>query len=238
MRFATLVGVGASHGGGGTAYDTAVLADSPVSYWETMEALSSSAAADAADSNPGTYTGSPTMAQAGPGSQGNCGVSLNGSSQYINIPDAANLRIVGNITLELWIKPTNFSNFNYMLDKDGAGGPAPWSFRLEQTTGIPFLLWNGSSPFGVTGSSAPSTGVWSHIAVTLSGTTCTHYLNGSANGSGTMPGSQSGDGGNSVQVGARHDLNSITFFTGLVAKPAIYNTAVSSTRIAAHYAAA
>jgi hypothetical protein len=64
----------------------------------------------------------------------------------------------------------------------------------------------------VSASSAPAAGSWSLVAVTVSGTTVTHYLNGLTNGLGTITSFTPSDGGKDAKIGSRDDL--ATMFKG------------------------
>jgi hypothetical protein len=183
------------------------------------------------NANNGTITG----ATAATG-QIDGGASLSGSSQYITMGDGNSLQITGNITIEAWINPTNFSNYNGIVGKTaGSGGniPAPYDFYLGSGNGIPvFYSGNGAVYSSVSGSSAPSTGVWSQIAVTLSGSTVTHYLDGANNGSGTE-GATVGDGGTAAIIGSR--IDHVTMFKGGMDEVRVSNIARSSDWIATEY---
>jgi hypothetical protein len=169
--------------------------------------------------NTGAYTGGFTLAQPGPANQGNCGVALNGSTGYITIPDAAALRLTGDLTLEIWVKPTDLSNYWFLITKDLSNSPRPYEWRLDQTTGLPNLPDSGGNP--KVASSGVTAGVWTHLAVTRSGTNATFYLNGSPNG--TATGVTVGtDAGRPVLIGTRDDT--FTFLKGSIAKPAIYGS--------------
>jgi predicted RecA/RadA family phage recombinase len=146
------------------------------------------------------------------------------------------LQITENLTIEAWINPTNFSKYDGIFSKTAGGGgniPAPYDFYLSAGGGIPeFFSGNGSAFSSVSGSSAPSAGAWSHIAVTLSGSVVTHYLNGLNNGSGTDFATP-GDGGTKAIIGSRTDL--VTMFKGGMDEIRVSNIARSADWIATEY---
>ncbi len=161
------------------------------------------------------------------------GDALSGSSQYINIGNNAALQITGDMTIEAWIKPTDYANYNGIVGKTSSNMPAPYDFYLAQTSGIPrFYRGNGSAFGEMNGTAAPSTGVWSHIAVTMAGTAVTHYLNGATNGNGALS-TTIGDGGTSALIGSRNDL--ATMFKGSMDEVRISNSARSADWVKTEY---
>src|SRR3984893_2996364 len=165
------------------------------------------------------------------------GTSLSGNSQYINIGNGSSLGITGNLTIEAWINPTDFSNYNGIVGKVASYLPKPYDFYLLQGTGIPQLYRGNGTLSGysnVAGSAAPAAGVWSHIVVTASGTTVTHYLNGSTNGSGTLTAASAPvNGTDNVYIGTRSDF--VTMFKGKMDEVRISNVALTADWIKTEY---
>ncbi len=214
------------------AYTSAVLADTPVSYWRLGE-LSGTTAFDELNSNPGTITGDVRLGITGALiSDANKAMTFNGINGSINVPDALNLRITGNLTIEAWVKPLNRSNFYFIVTKDDLNYPYPYEYRLEISNGIPNLLLGGTSAISFLGTSAPPTDVWSYIVVTVSGSTVTHYLNGSLNGSRTQVVSNT-DAAKPLRIASRDD--NYSFFNGSLDEIAIYNKALTAAQISNHY---
>ncbi len=71
-----------------------------VSYWQ-LDETSGTTASDSVDANDGTLTNGPgwTLGMV------NGALSFDGADDYVNVPDSANLDIIGSITVEAWIKP-------------------------------------------------------------------------------------------------------------------------------------
>jgi hypothetical protein len=202
-----------------------------VGVWHLPNGTTLSANDSTSNANNGAITGATATT-----GQIDGAASLSGTSQYITVGDGSSLRITGNITIEAWINPTDFSDYNGILGKTaGAGGniPAPYDFYLTSGGGIPeFFSGNGTAYSNVSGSSPPNTGVWSHIAVTLSGSTVAHYLDGSNNGSGTGTATP-GDGGTAAIIGSRTDH--ATMFKGDMDEVRVSNIARSADWIATEY---
>jgi hypothetical protein len=156
-------------------------------------------------------------------------VSLDGSSAgQMTVTDIADLRITGDITLEAWVNPTDRAGF-YNIGSKGTNGH-PWLWYLQNTSGLPRFA--SAFPSFVEATTAPTSGDWSHLAVTRSGTTITHYLNGVANGTDTLA-TTTDDGGNFI-VG---NHPSVGIFKGGIDEVAVYGTALSEARLLAHYQA-
>jgi hypothetical protein len=146
-------------------------------------------------------------------------LSLTGAStSRVTIPDSASLHLTSGMTLEAWIKPTDYANYNGIAGKTSSNLPAPFDLYLSQGNGKPvFYVGDGGSHLGnLTGTSAPATGVWSHIVVVSSGSfasvTLTQYLNGATNGTTTLTNFTAADTVNSIKIASRNDL--VTMFKG------------------------
>ncbi|GAP45417.1 beta-L-arabinofuranosidase domain-containing protein [Streptomyces azureus] len=115
------------------------------------------------------------------GKWGGAHENVRGSYQYIDLP-AAVLGGAPAITLSVWVKPThdanwqrvfdfgnNTSRYMYLASRNGSGVP-----RFAITTGGP------GGEQGLNGTAALPLNQRSHLAVTISGTTGTLYVNGTA----------------------------------------------------------
>ena len=208
-------------------YQSEVLADSPVVYLELNETSGTAAVDQGSHAVNGTYQNGVTLNQSGmtgitPAAQ------FDGTNDLIDIPDHADLDITGDLTLEAWIYPTSYANWRMLITKvNGDTGPYQW--LLHTGTGLPEFR---HSTFSVINASAvPALNVWNHLAVTRSGTTVTHYLNGAVNGSGTVSGTVLANA-EPVRIGRR--LETDYYFVGKMMQVAIYNTALSQARLQAH----
>ncbi len=113
-----------------------------------------------------------------PGKIGNA-VKLNGSDEYVNVPTGI-VSTLSDFTVSAWVNPSADATWsrifdfgtgesNYMfLTVDGGGS----GLRFAITTN------GGGAEQQLTGGGQLPLNTWSHVAVTLSGTTGTLYLNG------------------------------------------------------------
>ena len=181
----------------------------------------------ATDSTSYGNNGSITGATATTGKVGG-GAAFSGTSQYINLANPASLRLIGGISIEAWVNPTDRSSYFGVVSKTDSNLPASWDFYLDTSTGIPdFSRDDGSSsPAKLQGTSAPATGSWSHVVATMVGgvgTVATHYLNGGANGSATLSPGGVADTGNNAYIATRDDK--VTMFKGSMDEVRISNVA-------------
>ncbi|MFH1287435.1 MAG: LamG-like jellyroll fold domain-containing protein [bacterium] len=113
-------------------------------------------------------------------------------SCYVEVIDSPTLSITGDMTILAWVNVTNFLTWRQIVSKQKFGTysvAAPYAFYLNTEQGynkggVPILRRGNGVKSGYTaGIIVPATGVWQHIAVTMSGTLVVHYLNGKVNGS-------------------------------------------------------
>jgi hypothetical protein len=197
----------------------------------------------------GTYNNFPTRGLPGPFT-GSPGLGVDGSSQSVTVPADPSINGAA-FSVEVWANPGQVPKFGYLAASAHLAAPRQ-GWYLAQDDGSTFGL---GSAFVVrmfnTNSTTPSVtlsvpvnqpvGTWYHVVLTFDGTTATMYENGVAvtNASPTMnaaglrfiPNTDA-----QFSVGIRSD-NGFPW-PGKVAEVAVYNTALSGIRVAAHYAAA
>lgn len=100
-----------------------------------------------------------------------------------------------NFTWETWVKYTTIPGTNQQMILAGKWGSSnSYLFRLQNVAGAYSYIINTSGGNYAASISAPSTGIWYHIACvyTLSGTTAEWFVNGSSIGSGNAGSVSSG----------------------------------------------
>jgi hypothetical protein len=147
---------------------------------------------------------------------------FDGTDDYIRIADSPSLNITGNLTISAWIltKSTITTVFGNMLEISPHSG-----FSLKIENGGKVRLFSGDK--SLFGNAPVNTGDWTHIAVTLSGTTATSYVNGVMDNSGIggIPTSSNVD----QTIGASYTPH--YFFKGYMDDVRIYNRALSYSEI-------
>lgn len=184
--------------------------------------------------NNGTVNGAtPTIGQNG---QANNAYSFNGTSAYIDNGTGTSLSINDNLTLSAWIRPTNYHTVGYYSLKNIilARGPATtYNYALQATddTTISFIKRTGSEglQFYHFNSLSNLTNTWTHVVMTVQGTTATLYINGSLSSS-KVVGPISAVAGDRLYIGGA-GATLETLFSGSIDDVRIYNRIISPTEV-------
>ena len=122
--------------------------------------------------------------------------------EYVSIPSSAEFGVAtGNYTIEFWVKPftTSLSGTKTLVDMRAAGATEV-AGRLYLEAGQ--VRWNSNGSDLVTsGLTTLSNDVWSHIAVSRTGTTAKIFINGAEVGTGT---DSSNYGAKPIRIGANY----------------------------------
>lgn len=229
---------------GGSVFDdlaAEVLADSPAGFWPLDETSGTTAADLSGNGRDGTYTGSYSLGSA-VGSLP--GVDLTGG--YVSIPDNAawssSAGANGLLTVEAWVKFDTLAAQMNVVCK-GAASNYEFDFRTGDATASAFLGQVYTSAGGVVmgpGQAADqvAAGIVLHLVFTYdrAAQSLIVYKQGVALSSDSTASSTASDGTAPLLIGERADGAGVTL-DGQIGCVAIYPTALSAARIAAHYAA-
>ena len=219
-------------------YAAAVLADSPAGYWRLGESSGTSAADAGPNGLTGTYGSGVLLGNIGALQDPSTAASFNGtgnakvSAGVTGLPTGTSAR-----TVEAWVNPSG--NGGTVFTTNAASGQK-FIVQIGNFGGSWYLFTdgaNGANNITLSGGQVPPTGVWSHIAFVFDGAANTwrYYLNGQQSASGTFPVAINTAALTSTTIGERLDYSQP--FSGLLEEVAIYPSALSAARIAAHYAA-
>ncbi len=223
---------------GATPYRNAVLSDNPLAYWRLGDAPGSAQAADeTGHGHAGTYSGGVTLGAPGAlDRDANTMISSAGTGT-VTVPD---LGTTTNFTIEGWTyltdanwnATTNYNNALYGKSGDVRLLIRPGTANTKSTVEVYAGVWLGGKEYTLTvPNNASNVNQWAYWALTRSGAALTLYRNG-------------------VQIAKRIDLPSSTtvnitgnilsqsgayYLKGRVDEVAVYNTALASSRILAHY---
>jgi large repetitive protein len=224
-----------THYNAGRCYKDAVLSDSALGYWRLGESAGATAA-DGIRGRYGTYVGSPTLNQTGAlNGDSNPAVTFNGSNQYVTVPYTAALN-PAQVTAEAWVKPTAVAgSYRAVVSGyDGPGaGPAKGYWLGSNGTNWVFETFNGGGT--VATGPAVTLGTWTHLVGTYDGTTARLYVNGLLAAS--TAGGYTANAGSPLGIGATYytDIAWANQFNGTIDEAAVDGTALSQTRVQAHY---
>jgi uncharacterized protein YceK len=220
------------------SYSALVLADAPAAYWRMDETTGTTMADGTKNGNSGHYDGIVMLGQPGPlAADGSTAVGFDGATGSVTVPSSTSLQMNW-VTIELWINNRAHSDYGFYVVKNVAGGGGAnsgWFELLNDHT-------SGRLQFRVTGDLDPvlvstatlDLNTWYYVVATYDGAIAKLYINGKLDS--TLPAVVSpAQNGDPLYIGRRADG---FFLNALLAEVAIYPTALSAERIAAHWQAA
>lgn len=211
-------------------YAAAVLADAPVGYWHLGETSGTTAADSSGNSHNATYAGTYTL--------GNSSLLPHGYGKSFNSAAAADIAlptgwissVSSNISIEAWIKVASFSGGPNILSTYNGG------FSLGITSGGNLELANpGVVLLAQDITLLATVTVYYVVATWDSSGNIKFYVNGALSSTSTGHGAANA-GVDSAYIGAYQVT--LNRFNGSLQEVALYNTALTATQIANHYAAA
>ncbi|MDX2578047.1 LamG domain-containing protein [Streptomyces scabiei] len=213
------------------AYADEVMADSPLFYWKLDETSGTSIANSGSVGGSGTKYAGVTLGLTGiSGAIGGYAASFNGTATaYIEQTSVAATPFDKTNTFEYWVKTTD-TNCNFI----GFSGTPYWYSFINGSGQVNFT-WGDGSALSMTSPAAINNGAWHHVAAVIDSAGGTHrlYVDGvSVRTVTTSPLTFSTTG--NIQIG---DSRSANAPIGTIDEVAIYPTALSAGRIAAHYSA-
>ena len=221
---------------GGRPYMEAALLTSPTRYYRLGEASGTVAADSSGNAQNGTYVASPTLGAAGLiGGDPGTGVTFDGASQYVTIPNTGFGTGATPFTLKAAVKPTNSTNVgDRIIVTVGNPGTVGQSFNIYQ----PAAGGWGASVWGSAATGGTSTGGTAYLIVgTYDGANMRLYVNGALVAGPTAATATFAAG--QASIGAANTGSWGNFFPGEIQEVAILSgTALSAAQVTADYVAA
>jgi len=229
----------------GTLYDNTVLGNNPVAFFPLAETSGTTANNLANTAENGTYQGGVTLGIPG-GPDGN-GAGFTPTGQYVGIPLYSALEVTSSFSVEAWIDVAS-TNANPLASIFAIN-------RALNSTGLSFAIFddqlvlgmnNFSTNYSETALPKLPNGVWDQVAVTWSktvnGGAPQFYIDGilvGNNDSNTFAQSLNLTGAPGANIGVEfsNGSNGGRWVHGDIEDVSFYNTVLSSTQIAADYAA-
>ena len=227
-----------------TAYDTAVLADSPLMYWEMAEPSGTTMTDSSGNSHNGTFS-AVTLGATGIG-DGATAASFNGTSSFASA--AIDLTAQNKITLEFWLKEASWGTtdalgFEFSTNQNTNAG----TFLVDPNLSTP----SGNVNFGVSKGDGtnynqgsipqPSANAWHHFVMLLDRTVSTPptaYVDAVVKTTTPSINTTMGDNFASNTLYIMSRAGTSLFNTGTMSKVAIYAGLLSSTQVTNHFNAA
>jgi Concanavalin A-like lectin/glucanases superfamily len=210
-------------------YRQLVRRDAPVAYWRFGEA-SGTAAKDSSDrGNTGTYVGTPTLGVTGlvGGGDPNKAVTLNGTTQWITVPDGADLDLGDVFTFSCWFKRGATGTRQTFFDK-GVG----WGSVFIETDNLVKFEKNGTALIVVSTVTITDTASPHHLMVTKSGAAVKLYIDG-VDRTGSVSNQTLTNTATNLFIGAT--TGSANPWNGALDEAAFYNFAMTAEQAYEHY---
>jgi len=202
-----------------------------IGWWKFDEGSGSTATDSSGNSNTGTEYNSPSYVS---GKIGSYALSFNGTSQYVDVPNSSSLQITGNLTISFWINNiTSDANYNTVVSKGNVNEYEIGIDFRNGACGANCLSLRAGSPVDtITNWGGFFTGylnTWTFVAVVISGTNATAYLNGVSQGTISIQSRSSST--NDVFIGQRSPSSSGFYLPATLDDVRIYNRALASSDV-------
>lgn len=151
---------------------------------------------------------------------------FDGVDDYLDVAHAESLAITGDIASFFVVRYEDFASWRAVWAKTSGNLPRPTDYYAQPGAGVPLVYRGNSSAWAAVGAAGGSpAGQFLLGGFSQAGTVLTHWLNGSAYGSGTLTVAPSDDG-NLLKIGTRDDF--VTKMKGEIAELLIYDAALSA----------
>jgi hypothetical protein len=222
----------------------AMLTDSPIGFWDLQDTSGATAVDSGTGAHDGTYTNGPTLNNSGgplvddSPSTNAVYVGFDGTDDYITVPDHADHKISGDLTIEAWIYPTSFGSYKLIVGKQTSfSNKNAYSLYLESGTGKLYLQQCNSS--GTTQEVWTTTGLsldtWQFVQVRRRGSDgfIELFVDGDLRGSGFITITPDATTTTALTIGADGGGTG-NRYTGRMCYVAIYNARLTDDQLAAH----
>jgi hypothetical protein len=181
------------------------------------------------------YSGAVALGATGATRDGDTAVSFDGATSVVVGPDDYSFGGNAPFTIEAWVAPAPGGLPVQRICNHRHGPPhTGWLLYVDSSKRAVFERWNGDTILG-TVASALSVGAYSHVVVRYDGAELSMWINGQQSDHAADTG-RIGDFRASLTWGAA-STSVLDFFNGTLDEGAVYEYAIATDRIAAHYQA-
>lgn len=217
---------------GGATYSGAVSLDSPAAYWRLGDPVGSAMAYDERNTAaPGTYYGSPGLGAssllAAPG-ETSTAVSFDGVNDTVTTPFTNTTSQLAAFSIEAWVKRNGAPSATQQI----AGGNGIYLELLPSATAATVTFWNGTAYQTVSTSKTVVDNKAHHLVGSWDGVLLRIYLDGVLSNS-VAPVGTPVAGTAAFSIG--NFVSGTSWFGGTIDEVAFYRTALTPTRVKAHY---
>jgi hypothetical protein len=213
----------------GTSYGRLVLGTAGVRAYYRLGDRSGATACELVAGRNGTFGGTVYLGQPGAvAADSDTSVALAGEG-WVRVPSSSALSAASALTLEAWMRPASLNPSQTLVRKDGE-----YLLRADGNR-LVFRLWTSVGVVELASPSVLVTGRFHHVVGVFGGGAMRIYVDGRQAAVRAVSG-RVATTGNALYIGA--SLGSYDFGQSRLDEVAVYGTALSSTAIAQHYAAA
>ncbi len=162
----------------------------------------------------------------------NSALSLDGSTQWVEVPDASALDLMNDLTISAWVDATSLSALAGIVSKYRVAGSEGYVLRLAYDPPYDELDFDeASSHILVDGSAVLATNAWHHVAATTAAGTVSVYIDAQLAYTGTA-GYALPTNHDPLAIGLDYTVADGRFFAGAIDDVRIYDRALSTSEIA------
>ena len=208
-----------------------------VGYWRLGEASGTNANDLSLPGNDGSYVAGTTLGQTGAlTGDTDTAASFDGVDDHVSVADSSSLDLTTKLTVEAWLKKTAFAEHRHYVVKENVGGDATGTWQLSVLTDGKVRLERNNVDTA-TSTGAVTVGAWHHVVVVFDDAAnpkVRFYIDGRAAGTSNSVAGPFTANNETLLIG-RRGLTTVSWWDGLLDEVAIYDTALTTPQIEAHY---
>ena len=216
----------------GSRYAASILADSPRSYWRAGD--TGGTLVDQQNVASGVYVGNPQQG-AGALLTGDLdpAVTLNGSSQYLEIPADPAWTPSGGFSIEILVRPSTLP-VNRTIWAVQSGSFTGWWLNTGQTGVVRMFIGDGSAWRLDSSGPVLQPGETHHLVATYDGTFARLYVDGALSSTGPSVSMASNAGSNTMRLGSASSFIG-QYWPGTLDEPSFYPAVLTPGEVQKHY---